>query len=184
MTIDEAREFFVSMGCSKFHMCREYPDKYIQYKALNISTSLEQQWTIESFSDKYDKVLNGQYSESLWSWHSSCEHYMQTLNSKEYFTKMLNLTQFVASREVDGNRVVIAETINGRRDNKFRNGLIYGSYDCGMLEEAKEFAKTALWLAENDSEPVPNKNNWSRERIYESLRKTESILRELNLVLN
>ena len=183
MTTSEAREFFISMGCSSFHMCREYPDKYTQYKALNISTSLEQQWTMESFSDKYDKVLTGQYSESLWNWHSLCEDHMYMLNSQEYFTKMLNLTQFVASKEIDGNRVVIAETINGRRDNKFRNGLIYGSYDCGMLEEAKEFPKIALWLAENDSEPIPNKNNWSTERIYESLRKTESICRELNLEL-
>ena len=96
---------------------------------------------------------------------------------------MLKLTRFVASKEVDGNRVVIAETINGRRDNKFRDGLIYGSYDCGMVEEAKEFAKTALWLAENDSEHVPNKNSWSKERTYKSQQKTKSILSDLNLLL-
>ena len=183
MTISEAKDFFISMGCSSFHMCREHPDRYKQYNALKISTSLEQQWVMESFSGIYEKVLSEQHSESLWCWHSDCEHYMHRLNSKEYFSKMLKLTRFVASKEVDGNRVVIAETINGRRDNKFRDGLIYGSYDCGMVEEAKEFAKTALWLAENDSEPVPNKNSWSKERTYKSQQKTKSILSDLNLLL-
>ena len=183
MTIHEAKAFFISMGCSAFHMCREYPDKYTQYAALNISTSLEQQWIMESFSATYGKVLSEQCSEPLWCRHSVCEKYMPMLKSRDFFTKMLDLTRFVASKEVDGNRVVIAETINGRRDNKFREGLIYGSYDCGMLEEAKEFATIALWLAENDREPVPNKNFWSMYRTYKSRRKTESILRELNLLL-
>ena len=181
MTINEAKEFFISMGCSEFHMCREYPNKYTEYQALGISTSLEQQWTMESFINEYDKVLNEQYSESLWCWHSACTDYMHMLNSKDYYNKMLSLTRFVASKEVDGNKVVIAETINGRRDNKFRNGLIYGSYDCGMAEEAKEFAKIALWLAENDNEPVPNKNNWSTERVHSSRQKTKSIIKALNL---
>ena len=183
MTINEAKEFFISMGCSGFHMAREYPDKYTQYNALKISTSLEQEWTAESFSEIYDKVLNGQYSESLWSWHSTCEKYMHILKSADYYYKMLSLTQFAASKEAAGNRVVIAETINGRRDRKFRDGLIYGSYDCGMPEAAKAFAQTALWLADNDSCPVPNENSWSTERINESRQKTESILRELDLDL-
>jgi len=183
MTRNEAKEFFISMGCSSFHMCREHPEKYSQYTALNISTSLEQQWVMESFTSAYEKLLSGQCSEPLWCRHSECEKYMSMLKSSDFFTKMLDLTRFVAAKEVDGNRVILAETINGRRDNKFREGLIYGSYDCGMVEEAKEFAKIALWLAENDSESVPNKNFWSIDRTHKSRRKTESILRELNLLL-
>ena len=183
MTINEAKEFFISMGCSGFHMCREHPDKYTQYKALNISVLLEQQWRMESFIDSYDKVLNEQCTEPLWCWHSACARHMHMLKSEDYFSKMLNLTRFVSSKEVDGNRVIIAETINGRRDNIFRDGLIYGSYDCGMTETAKEFAKIALLLAENDREPIPNKNNWSTERVYDDLQKTKAILRKLKLKL-
>ena len=183
MTIEEAKEYFISMGCSGMNMSRGDPDKYAQYKALNISASLEKQWVTESFVDKYDKVLNGQYSESLWCRHSACTDHMYILKSKDYYSKMLNLTRFVASKEVDGHKVVIAETINGRLDNKFRDGLIYGSYDCSMDEEAKEFAKIAFWLADNDKEPVPNENFWSTERICESRRKTESILNDLKLTL-
>jgi len=181
MTISEAKAFFISMGCSAFHMCREEPRKYEQYKALGISASLEEQWMAESFLDTYDKVLSGQYAASLWCWHSACAALMSMLQSKDGYRKMLELTRFVASNEVDGNRVVVAETINGRRDTKFRDGLIYGAYDCGMVEEASAFAEIARWLAEHDREPVPNKNSWSIERVDEVRRKTDFIRRALNL---
>ena len=181
MTMNEAREYFISMGCSAFHMAREYPDRYDHYKRLHITAELEHQWTMEAFTDTYDKVLGGHHSENLWAWHSRWEEYMHTLNSREYFSKMLTLTRFVTPKETDGQRVVIAETINGRRDNKFRDGLIYGAYDCGMPAEAMAFANIALWLAEHDREPVPNENRWSAERVVDSRRKTESIIRALKL---
>ena len=174
MTIKEARDFFISMGCSSFHMARENPDKYTQYGALNISESLERQWTTESFDEACETVLSGQRTNSLWSRHSECEKFMPALKSKDYFTKMLALTRYVAEKETDGNRVIVAETINGRRDAKFREGLIYGAYDCDMAKEAAEFARLALWLSINAEESA---------RAQNSLKKTQAIAKELNLNL-
>ena len=169
------------MGCSWFHMSRDEPKKFKQYRALKIAAPLEQLWTTEAFMNIYNKVLNEQYQETLWRCHSYCAEYAQILKSEDYYIKILNLTRFVAPKEVDGNKIIIAETINGRRDNKFRDGLIYGSYDSGMTDEAKEFAKIALWLADNDKEPIPNENFWSIERVDRSKRKTEEILKKLKL---
>jgi len=183
MTVSEAKAFFVSMGCSGFHMCREDTDKYYQYQALHIGGEIEQQWTEEAFMDTYDKILNGQYVKPLWQGYSVCVDYMHTVKSKDFFGKMLILTRFVAANEVDGNRVIVAETINGRRDNNFRDGLIYGAYDCGMVDEAIEFVKIALWLAENDKEPVPVKHYWSMERVNKSIQKTDAICMDLKLLL-
>ena len=181
MTINEAKEFFISMGCSAFHMSREYPDKYTQYQALNISVFLEKKWTMESLSDKCDNALKEQWSEPFWRLHSQCAEYMRELKSTDYYSKMLKLTRFVSAKEMSGHRVIIAETINGRRDNKYRDGLIYGSYDFVMVEEAKEFARIALWIADNDSEPVPNNIYWSMERVDNARQKTKSIISNLKL---
>jgi hypothetical protein len=40
-TVEQAKEYFREMGCSHFHMGREAPNRYDEYKGLNISKEME-----------------------------------------------------------------------------------------------------------------------------------------------
>lgn len=49
LTIEQAKKFYIAMGCSHFHIDREYPTRRDEYRALHISSELENQWKKEEF---------------------------------------------------------------------------------------------------------------------------------------
>ncbi|HQE34857.1 MAG TPA: hypothetical protein PLQ70_09345, partial [Flavobacterium alvei] len=53
--LEQAKAFFVSMGCSGFHMMRENHLKYDEYRALEIDPSIESEWIKEVFEKKLEK---------------------------------------------------------------------------------------------------------------------------------
>lgn len=46
-TIEDAKEFYCLMGCNGFHMSREYPERYREFEAMNISQELCAVWRRE-----------------------------------------------------------------------------------------------------------------------------------------
>ena len=62
-TIDMAKEFFVSMGCNGFHMCREYPQRYEEFKALNISKDVMKSWRKEQQETLYKQIMKQEVSD-------------------------------------------------------------------------------------------------------------------------
>ena len=50
-TIEDAKRYFQSMGCSHFHMSREYPERYTEYEALEITKAQETEWRQDEIND-------------------------------------------------------------------------------------------------------------------------------------
>ena len=42
-TLEDAKRYYQAMGCSHFHMAREYPEPYQEYRTLKIAESVEAQ---------------------------------------------------------------------------------------------------------------------------------------------
>jgi len=143
-TLGRAEEFFKSMGCSSFHMSREYPERYGEYKNLKISKKIEQQWTTDEFNRYYAKIMETTDNEGLWNYHSSMYNLFVNIKTEKNLMMMRDVTKNILPKVPNEYKVVVAETINGRTAKEARNGLIFLSYDMHNEAIAKEFADLSL----------------------------------------
>jgi hypothetical protein len=143
-TIQQAKEFFQAMGCSGFHMYREYPNRYKEYERLHISKQTETEWRKEEFDKYYVSIMGNTDPDSLWMLYSSMESLLYSLKAETTLLKMLEVTQFMRDKVPLKDRVVVAETINGRTAREARMGLIYLAHDWNNIPVAKEFVELSL----------------------------------------
>ena len=146
-TFQDAKEFFKSMGCSHFHMLRDDPQRFNQYKELNISKQTETEWRTEQFIDYYNSIMNGTSNSELWKIHSMMYELLEFLRTEDTLAKMLEVTKNIRDKLPVRDRIIAAETIIGRAGGKTRNGLIYLAYDLKNIPTAKEFAKLSLYFS-------------------------------------
>jgi hypothetical protein len=55
--LEDAESFFLSMGCSYFHMEREFPEQYAQYRSLSIPDETETKWRRKKFYATKEEML-------------------------------------------------------------------------------------------------------------------------------
>jgi len=146
-TIEQAKEFFKGMGCSHFHMDREFPERYQEYRLLNISEQTETEWREEQFDEYYLSIMEGIDKDLLWSIYSSMYDLFEVIKTNTTLMKMLEATKYIRNKVPLKDRVIVAETINGRGMRQFRQGLIYSAYDLGDIATATEFVKLSLHFA-------------------------------------
>ena len=175
-SIQQAKSFFQPMGCSHFHMDREYPNRAKEYKHLGISKQMEKEWTQEKFDEHYVRIMENSDPASLWILHSAMENLLTSIKSESALEKMLKATKFIRDKVPLKDRVIVAETINGRTVRSARQGLIYLAYDWNNIPAAKEFADLALHFAQYDKQ-----KNRGHERCMNAIKLCNEIRQELNL---
>jgi hypothetical protein len=176
-TIQQAKEFYKAMGCSGFHMYREYPERYREYQRLHISKQTEIEWEKEEFDRYYVSIMDNTNPSSLWMIHSSMESLLYSLKSETTLMKMLEVTQFMRDKVPLNERVIVAETINGRTVRKARMGLIYLAYDWNNIPVAKAFIELSLHFSAYYDE----QDNQGIERCRNAIKLCNDIKRELKL---
>ena len=172
-TLELAKRFFCAMGCMHFHMAREYPNRYKEYKKLNISENTELQWKTEYFYQEFDEIMGNDNGEKIWVFFSQIEEIVYAINTDDVYEKMLIVARQALKTVEDGCRVVVAETINGRKEHEYRSGYIFHSFDRGRQDHAIEFINLSLLLSESD------KNG--NERAKSAINDCRLIKRELGL---
>ena len=135
------------MGCSHFHMSRDDPQRYNQYRDLNISEQTETEWRTEQFNNYYNSTMNGASETELWNIHSMMYELLEFLKTEDTLAKMLEVTQNIRDKIPPRDRIIVAETINGRAGGKTRSGLIYLAYDLKNMPTAKAFTKLSLYFS-------------------------------------
>ncbi|MBN1907209.1 MAG: hypothetical protein JW927_19170 [Deltaproteobacteria bacterium] len=129
-SIGQAKEYFKEMGCSHFHMSREYPERYDEYINLNILKSVEIEWSNESVNELFEKIHDPNTKKTdLWWLHSRLEDLVQFLKTVEVLQKIFKATEFIIGQLPNKDKLLVAETINGRSEIGFRSGLIFLAYD-------------------------------------------------------
>jgi hypothetical protein len=152
ITIEQAKEYFRAMECSSYHMWREYPQRFDEYKQLNISKETEKKWQEERYEEYYIIIKENTDSSSLWDIHSRMYDLFEVLKTESTLNKMLEITQYIHDRVPMADRVKVAETINGRKMRQFRSGLIYSAYDLDNIVAAKEFVELSLHFSVYDGQ--------------------------------
>ena len=180
-TLEQAKNFFMYMECSLFHMGREYPQRYAEYKNLNIPKQTENEWRRDKFYEISSKIMENPSSDSTWMLHNQMYDLFVSLRTKDELLKMLEVTKYIRDKVPANDRVIIAETINGRARREDRSGLIYSAYDTGDFAMAKEFAELSLTYSS-----VDDNNKWkfwdkSKQRNQMSSQLCKEIMNELGL---
>jgi hypothetical protein len=170
-TIEQAKVYFCAMGCSHFHMAREYPERYREYQKLKISRETEHEWRSEQFDTYYASIMENTAAEDLWAVHSRMYDLFAELRTHPALVKMLEVTRHIRDRVPLYQKIIVAETINGRRD---RGGLIYPAFDAHDTAMAKEFIELSLHF----SDPT---DLVYRERCENAIALCREIQRELGL---
>jgi hypothetical protein len=180
-TLEQAKTLYVAMGCSGFHMMREYPERHKEYLQLNIPKEKEAEWQKEEFEKFAQRLLENTTPEEFYPSHSRLTSLTIELQTEYSLMKLLDLTQQIKEKVPVLDRVVIAETINGRAARKARSGLIYYAFDrMKNISAARAFAEMALDYAKYDDDYVEDEFHTTK-RCQQATDLCLSIQKELGL---
>jgi hypothetical protein len=151
MTMEEAKEFFMSMNCSAFVMAREEQPLYEEYLKLYISTQTETKWRNEKLMEYCDALHNATTERPLWEIYNLMAKLASAIKSYDSMIIMKNAVEEIDSRLDMLGRIITAETIIGRLKISSRSGLIFLAYDMGHKEMARYFSDMAERLLRIES---------------------------------
>lgn len=174
--MERAKEFYVAMGCSGFQMSRAYPHRYREYQNLQIPHELERIWTYEQVHVLVAEIAEATDRSRVWRLHSALADRVSDLPSPDAMQIMLHVTQDLPETVPLVDRVMVSETINGRRQRRFRSGLIYRSYDLRLPRMAKQFADLSIYFARD----VAGQTG-AQERCHRATRTCQDITAELGI---
>lgn len=173
-TVDAAKRYFQSMGCSHFHMSREIPQRYSEYRGLNIPKSQEAEWAREEILALFDGLRSEETPrKDLWSIHSAVTTLVFDWRLHDQlealFDVSLSIEGVIRSQR---DRLLVAETIVGRQGISHRPGLIFGSHDSSREDLAARYAGLADTLADKPFSGLDDEDR--RQRLLLSLEKTKN----------
>ena len=175
-TIEQAREFFNAVGGSSYEMAREFPGRYAEYQGLNISSQTAQAWREALFDEQCASLRTSTDSRNLWNLHSRLYDMFEDLKTESALLKMLDVTKSIQDRVPMNDRVMVAETINGRTVRSARHGLIYRAFDLHNLPAARAFVELSQHFSEYNGD-----DKRKLERCQEAARLADNIKLELGL---
>jgi hypothetical protein len=175
-SLEQARNFFTGMEGSPYQMARDFPQRYDEYKRLNISKETEQSWREEILTHHFNKIKESQDVERLCHIHSDMESLYVDLKTDRALMTMLEATQYIQEKVPMQKRVLVAETINGRTVRSARQGLIYMAFDSGNIAAAKAFIELSLHYSTYDG-----KDTYGIERSRKAFQLCNDIKNELGL---
>jgi hypothetical protein len=134
--LEQAKKYFIAMGCSHFHMFREYPQRAKEYQALDIDPQIESEWIKEEFEKTLENFHTVQPSEY--------GSYLKRLNSiierKEfYLEKLLELVIKIQEKLPFEQIGDVLSSLIGNDGTKSKGGLIQKSYDLQRKDLAGKF---------------------------------------------
>ena len=138
LNLEQAKRFFIKMGCSHFHMVREYPDKYNAYKAF-VSDELESKWTKEEFERRVAETLFTPRQEIGEWYHWKIASIIQQDHGDFYLETILKLTADIKEIIPPDQLKYMLSAIVGTDGSPAHGGLIDKSCQLGRLDLAQQY---------------------------------------------
>lgn len=119
--------------CSLFAMAREDQYAYEDYKALNISNKIEEDWRQELIKDLLIEIKkNGDASIFTRMYYLT-----ENMHNKEKLVIMMGALEHIKYSDLK-TKAYVSETLIGRKDIAVRSGMIFWAYDIGEKEMARQ----------------------------------------------
>jgi hypothetical protein len=144
--LEQARRYFIAMGCKHFHLDRGNVARREEYYELNISPELEQQWREEE--------IDRQFNQFPFDTHKELGMSFSRLSDliREFKTSDLELLLFLLDDILDDipfmHISLILDSIIGSNATVTHGGLIEAAYFSDQIELAKEFIARSKFLLE------------------------------------
>lgn len=111
---------------------------------MGIGKEQETAWAFEAATEGLAHLeSDGVDRDEAWWRHSHVEDLIVQRRFHGLLGRLLNATAVIQPLLSQRDRLLVAETIVGRVDPKWRRGLIFPSHDFGEHEVAREFAQQA-----------------------------------------
>lgn len=164
MTSDDAKAYYMGMGCSHFHMQRQSEQRYQEYRRLAISKETEDEWKREAFDMLANAVLQEKDVKQIWYQHSIMIDIAQMLKDIKTYLRLLEVTQAMLMRLPKADYPIVAANLMGRTDVSLHQGFIY---DCNGIDHrlCVCFLKITQYLLD-DAEPAIEGDEL-HQRLYE-----------------
>ena len=171
MKLEEAKDVYKKNNCSLFVMAREDQDNYILYKELNISNKLECKWKTEEINNLIE-ILEKNGSINIFDRLYDLLASFRDKKSLLLIMKLISKVKF----EDDITALVLAEIIMGRKDISIRGGMIFWSYELGLIDETNMLIKKVLCLID-----IKSNKDEDIKRVERNQKKIDEIIRCLGL---
>lgn len=149
--LEQAKRYFIAMGCSHFHLSREDFQRRDEYYALNISTEVEKEWPQQEIERCITQFPFDEPEKIGWSYRLLVD---MVTSENDYIEQML----FLANNFIDTlppNQInIVLGTIIGRNAALTHGGLIEDAFKASHDDIAQQFeicAKKLIEKAENNS---------------------------------
>jgi hypothetical protein len=124
-SLEDAEAYFKAMGGSGFHMCREYPKRYEEYRELQVGEELERKWRGENLSRALSGLsVWGGTPADLWPEYVRAVDLLRNDCDPEAAARLLCVTEVLLGRFDDQGRLIAAESILGEGPKGHRAGLV------------------------------------------------------------
>jgi hypothetical protein len=136
-TLEDAERYFKAMGCSHFHMSREYPARYSEYQFLQVNKRTEAEWIEEEIWAAVDLLgkATTEWSD-LWAIHTRLTDLVVRNGFEGFLECVLAATSKIEARLPQFDKLLVAETIVGRQKPEYRPGLIFRCHDSARQDQA------------------------------------------------
>lgn len=136
LNLEQAKDYFIKMGCSHFHLAREDFQRRDEYYALNISATLETQWRKEDFEQRLASFKFVDPEDTGWLYSRLCGLVESNAFCLERMLELTNENQLSIPPDQIG---VVLNSIIGSDGSKTHGGLIEKSFKIRRRDLAQGF---------------------------------------------
>ena len=142
-TLDQAKRYFISMGCSHFHLDREDFDRAKEYRSLKISSATESLWRQEEFDRQLLNFPNTD-KDNLGFAYSSLAYLIETT---DYYLQHLYELANRILKDISGGQITYCLiSIIGNDSTNTHGGLIQKANSIQQHDLRNNFISLALTL--------------------------------------
>jgi len=178
--LDQARNYYVAMGCSHFHLSRENFERRDEYYALKVPKLLEEKWRMEEFLkriDSFKSIETDQIGLSFLTMDNLVGNYdfyhEQMLQLADSFKDKLTpeQAQFIINAIIGTNRCKSHGGLIERVSRLNRRDLLLGYQNC---------VKYFLWMADKHELFIPYVRGYFVDVIeYYKLKESSEYIKQL-----
>lgn len=161
LTLEEAKAIYLKYDCSTYGMAMEEIDAYNEFRKLNISKTMREEWRQELFDALIDQLKSNGSEYLFYRIYKLAEN--GNRQNKERLLALKDALAFIKYEDLVVNACV-SEGIMGRKALSVRSGMIFWAYDLGEYEMAKELVLYTMNLLSYQPTEERLKGRFERDR--------------------
>jgi len=159
-TLEEAKAYFIQMGCSNFHIDREDPVKREEYRSLKISREKEAEWRKEQFQIGLEVIMNCD-SKEIAGTYSTLKSLMA--KDRKSLKSMLNILDTLVNKIPVGGIHEMLNCIIGNNGYITHGGMIEIAFEIhsnNLAYRLIEYSKKLIDMADSNQVPILSKRGY------------------------